>query len=74
MALRIFDDDREIEAISSEYNCTITVGINDVTKIEFVQEPGEMSYIIWFAVYYNHKENPSIRINGKYVTEVYYKE
>ncbi len=46
------------------------VGVNGITKIEAYDEPGQMAYVAWFAIYVG--DAVIWRVNGLYVVEVGY--
>lgn len=58
--------------VNADYQCVITVGRHDVSKITVAEETGEMNYIPWFEVWKG--EALYSRVNSKYVSEVLYLE
>lgn len=50
MILPMIEDKRPIKQIFREY-ASYTVGLNGITKIELYQEPGQMGYINYAALY-----------------------
>lgn len=70
----MFDDQREITSIglAPDNSCHIYVGEFGVTAIRVYREPGEMSYVPYFAVY--RGDTIDVRFNGKYVSSVSYSQ
>lgn len=64
-------DPRPVKEINGNRWTFGKVGIDGVTRIEAYGEPGEMSHVLWFAVYYGD-DQPKKRVNGKYVATVIY--
>ena len=50
MILPMMEDKREIKTIFKEYT-QFRVGLNDINRIIIYQEPGQMGYINYAAIY-----------------------
>lgn len=89
--IRMIDDPRPITMITFPFQEPdqpgITIGCKlygqDVTKIVAYEEAGEMSHVLWYAIYGRHKLTEGItfgeeeiiyRIQGKYIESVGYQE
>ena len=59
----MIEDDRKIKVIFKEYG-SYTVGINDITDIVVYQEPGQMGYINYAAIYKNGKIVTRVDLSG----------
>lgn len=66
-------DPRPVKTLNGDRLTLASVGRDGVTRIEAYREPGEMSHVVWFAIYCGEGP-PKRRVNGRYVSEVVYSD